>query len=292
MSIEVRSNLTETQFVDGFVKNKRPVIIKDIVNKWEASEKWTLDYFKNIGSDTKIRIKKGNVAEGKTESITLCEYASQVQQYEDDLKSGVKHEKPAYLHDFPIFSVMPRLVDDITSFPTQYFPRWYRGRWWNFVQFFMGPTGSLTPLHFDTLYTHNLFFQIKGSKKFTRVAEADQHNCYLTNWRWSKVNPRVPDYEKFPLFKGVAIEEVIVNAGDILYIPPGTLHYVTGENQSISFNIDWHTRKPVIKGMSSSLRGAPVKNFQYNFIAFLGVWLGIPENYIFSYYKSYLNYIS
>lgn len=289
MAVEVTNNISREKFYRDFVNRKRPVVIRGIISEWDASKKWDINYFKNIGDDTRVRIKKGNVSEGKTELVSLAAYAERLKHH--GTGAGESDRIP-YLHDIPIFSIFPRLADDINSFPVKYLPKWYRKEWWNFIQFFMGPKGSLTPLHFDTLYTHNLFFQVHGYKKFILIPDDKRSCCYVYNWRWARVNPQNPDYEKFPLFRKVTIEEVVLEPGDILYIPPGFLHQVEGLSQSISFNIDWHNNSSVLKGMCSPLYSAPVKNFQYNFVTFLGLWLKIPSEYIFPYYKSYLNYIS
>jgi hypothetical protein len=156
----------------------------------------------------------------------------------------------------------------------------------------MGPTGSLTPLHFDTLCTHNLFFQVVGKKKFILIPSSFRDNCYVYNWRWAKVNPQKIDDDTFPLFNDVEIIEVIVGPGDLLYIPPGMLHQVHGLSRSVSFNIDWHTKKSARHGVLSFFKGAPAKNAFYNSLIFSGLSLNIPSKYIFPFYKSYLNYVS
>jgi hypothetical protein len=156
----------------------------------------------------------------------------------------------------------------------------------------MGGNHSLTPLHFDTLYTHNLFFQIVGRKKFLLIPGKQKKFCYIYNWRWSPVDPVSPDYAAYPLFEKAACMEVILEPGDVLYIPPGMLHQVHGLSFSISFNIDWHTGRSVTQGLFSFLRGAPGTNIYYNFLIALGLFFRIPSKYILPYYKSYLNYIS
>jgi len=83
-----------------------------------------------------------------------------------------------------------------------------------------------------------------------------------------------------------------LSPGDVLYIPPKTLHQVHGLSASISFNIDWHTPKSSLEGSLSFLQGAPARNIYYNFLIFLGLSIKIPSETIFKYYKTYLNYVS
>ncbi|MEQ8906430.1 cupin-like domain-containing protein [Ekhidna sp.] len=287
-TIAVEQHLGRDRLYKEFVEKQRPVLIKGMMKDWPAVDKWNLEFFSNLSSDHKLPVKVGDVSKGEKKTMTLAEYSDCLIEF---TKSN-SPELPPYLHDVPIFLLIPELRSDITSFPVEYLSRWYRNRWWEFVQFFMGSKGSLTPLHFDTLVTHNLFFQVTGSKLFYLIDSRYKNQCYMNSWRWSDVDVQHPDFEKFPSFANVKVEKALVESGDILYIPPGTLHQVHGLSNSVSFNIDWHTKKSVWTGLLSGFRGAPSQNVYYNYIVALGLFLGIPSNKLFSFYQSYLNYVS
>ena len=91
---------------------------------------------------------------------------------------------------------------------------------------FYGSERKLDTLHFDCLLTNNIFFQIKGRKRFSLIRPQDGQFCGRHNWRWYELNPEKPDHKKFPNISQVTIDEFIVSAGDLLYIPPGRLHAV------------------------------------------------------------------
>ena len=40
-------------------------------------------------------------------------------------------------------------------------------------------------------------------------------------------DPYNPDYERFPLFKGVPTHKIVVKAGESLFLPAGWFHHVT-----------------------------------------------------------------
>jgi len=291
-TVAVVQDISREEFYHSFVRKEQPVVIKGVACKWAATEKWDLRYFSEVGKDLDVNVKKGNVARGHRDTVKLDEYCRLLQQYWD-APGRINGSAPLpYLHDIPIFHLLPALTKDIDSFPLKYLPEWYWNKWWNYIQFFMGGSNSLTPLHFDTLYTHNLFFQITGKKKFLLIPGRQGKFCYLYNWRWSPVDPDKPDYSAYPLFRKAACMQVVLEPGDVLYIPPGMLHQVHGLSFSISFNIDWHTTTSVTKGLFSFLRGAPAANIYYNFLIALGLFFKIPSKYILPYYKSYLNYIS
>ncbi|SDH29206.1 cupin-like domain-containing protein [Chitinophaga filiformis] len=291
--ISIVENIDRHSFYRDYVKPGRPLVVKGGISDMPAVQKWNNAYFKELGTSVNLPIKTGDVSKGEKVMMSLAAYAAQLETYERELASGVTPaEKPAYLHDVPIFHIMPHLKEDVSSFPVSLFPSWYKDNWWKFVQFFMGPSNSLTPLHFDTLCTHNLFFQISGSKRFYMVAARDRDKCYLKSWRWAKVDLEHPDFDQFPLLREAQRDDVVIDPGDILFMPSGTLHQVRGLSASISFNIDWHTNASVLAGLISGFQGAPSKNVFYNAVTAAGLYLGIPSRYLLKYYQSYLNYVS
>lgn len=288
MVIQTSKTLTADTFKKEYV-GKNLLQLKGYNEHWPAIHKWTYDYFHKVGGKLSVSTKAGNVAMGHKVGYQFSDYLDLLEAYEESPKSGTR---PPYLHDVPMFSLLPALVKDIEPFPIDFVPKWYHNGWQNYLQFFMSCKGHMTPLHFDTLFTHNLFFQVKGIKRFRVCSKDDHDKCYLHRWRWSNVDPFSPDFTRFPLFRSVKYEDVIVEPGDILYLPPGTLHHVESLSHSISFNIDWHTKDSVRQGLLSVFKGAPIKNFQYNLAIMLGLQFGIPSRYLFPFYKSYLNYIS
>lgn len=289
--IPIRNGITRKEFYQDFVNKGQPVVIRGMTSGWNALE-WDVDYFKAKETGVKIPIKVGKVSEGRREMMLISQYVELLDAYEKNVKLGLDADPVGYLHDIPFFYMFPEYLADILPFPKELLPEWYWPKWQNYIQFFMGATGSLTPLHFDTLLTHNLFFQVVGRKQFILIDGAQKEQCYIKGWRWSRFDPKNPDYKKFPKTKDLNIKEAILEPGDILYMPSGMLHQVHGLSQSISFNIDWHTVKSAKKGVGTLWKGAPLKNVYYNALVYAGLKLKVSEKSIFPLYKSYLNYIS
>jgi hypothetical protein len=105
-------------------------------------------------------------------------------------------------------------------------------------RFWLGPAGTMTPLHCD--YDDNIFAQIWGTKRI--FLSPPHHGELLYAWEanpvlfGSLVNPEAPDFDKFPLARQATLIEVIVNPGDMLYIPAGWYHYVHALTFSLSSN--------------------------------------------------------
>ncbi|MEH1940526.1 MAG: cupin-like domain-containing protein [Nostoc sp.] len=288
--IERRYKIGNDEFQTEYVKKGKPVIISGVIQSWDSFDKWSIEYFKNLSPQMKIYAKKFSSTQGiQLSSVTIEEYAKIINDFE---KNPHDNELPPYCHDLPLFSLIPALIKDVQPFPLDYLPKWYHYKWWRYCQFFIGASKSITPLHFDCLLTNNIFFQILGRKQFTILLPEDTKYCYRKGWRWFLIDPEKPDYNKYPQYKYARPIKFIVNPGDILYMPPGTLHHVRSLDTSISFNIDWHTEKSVLDALAASMRGMPAKNSYYNLLLLVGLVFKIPPQMVFNFYKSYLNYIS
>lgn len=288
-NVDVREDLSVEEFYRSYV-NKRPVVLKGALAHLPAVSKWSIPYLASLAPDLEVRLKTGELANVVTVHQTMSEYSRYVQDLEDGRVTV--DGPPPYLHDLPLLSMIDGLREDLEPFPAQRLTPFFRKQWWTFPQFFVGPRDSVTTLHFDTLVTHNLFFQLHGSKRFLIVNPEDREKCYTYNWRWSHVDAENPDFDAHPLYREARVSQCVVEAGDQLYMPPGALHHVRSLSPSISFNIDWHDRHSALKGLTSVRRGMPRQNLRYNALFALGVYAGIPLKALMPMLKSYFYYIS
>lgn len=290
--VDVRPSLTPEEFRAEYV-GRKPVLIRGAVADMPAVSTWSAAHLGEVAPDQQVRLKVGTVSEGRTELVRLADYARDLAEWEKRAAAeDDPGDLPGYLHDVPLLSMLPRLRGDLEPFPTAYFPSFFRDEWWRFTQFFVGPSGALTPLHFDTLLTHNLFFQLHGTKRFVMVADAERDKCYTYNWRWASVDPEDPDLDRFPAFRDATVMTCDVSAGDLFYMPPGTLHKVTSLSHSVSFNLDWHDRASALRGVTAVRQGMPLTNLRYNLLFALGVVAGVPRSVLLPGLRSYYSYIS
>lgn len=292
--IEQRVRITPAEFTAEYVDRGRPVLIRGALDGCAALSCWTVNQLRTRAGDSVVRLKEWNASGIRTVAMPLSRYIDSLEAYEEKLQQGIAApaERPPYLHDVPLTSVLPQAEGDLEGFPAGYFPAWYQGEWWKFAQFFLGPSHSLTPLHFDCLLTHNLSCQIRGRKRFVLIPHEQLEFCYPYQWRWCGVNPEEPDYERYARYRRVNPIDVVVEPGDVLYMPPGTLHHVRSLDCAISFNVDWHTKESALKGALAIGRGMPLKNVYYNSVIALGLWTGISTKRLLPFYRSYLNYVS
>ena len=127
------------------------------------------------------------------------------------------------------------------------------------VNMWMGPRGSVSPLHYDPL--DNLLMQFGGRKRalLFPATEADPtaelagRKDQRVGWYYagpkdggggqyntSAVDAENPDLDKFPLFsEAPPAIECILAPGDTLFIPGKWWHHVRSLDSSVSANIWW-----------------------------------------------------
>lgn len=217
-----------------------PFLITGIVNRWPLCALTPQTLRERFGA-LQVRARVGDyintafAPDRAMQDMSMLEYLELVADGTQDL--------PPYLGNLEL-----RELNSMCYWPT-YFDKMGPPRFW------LGPAGTVTPLHCD--YDDNIFAQIWGSKRiFLSPPHHDQFlypseaNAILFG---SPVNPEAPDFDKFPLARQASLVEVIVNPGDMLYVPAGWYHYVRALTFSLSSN-RWARAMPFALNGDPALR--------------------------------------
>lgn len=95
-----------------------------------------------------------------------------------------------------------------------------------------GPKGTITPLHYDE---HSiLFMQIYGRKQFKLVPSFEFPKMYVQNTYYSAVDPENVNVQEHPKFLQASLADVVLEPGDLLFIPVGWWHWAKSLDVSIS----------------------------------------------------------
>ncbi len=259
----------------------KPVIITDAMENWPARSKWTFEFFKTAyGSDPAFASLGFGKAIGKI--TTLSAYIKYLDAPSAELpgiwkgkdigKDGRPPQagsegagSPFYLLGWFAFRQHPELYDDIT--PAPYFVHdlvsaldpalrdifeWTSNR--EYTAVFIGPEGSLSPLHHDFWNTHAYLAQIRGRKRAILFSPND----YSDFMYGGQVDPEQPDFERFPLFDCATAYECIIEPGDTLLIPANWPHQVRGLEKSITVSHNFFNESNFSQHMTDVLRNLPV----------------------------------
>jgi ribosomal protein L16 Arg81 hydroxylase len=131
------------------------------------------------------------------------------------------------------------------------FPLFYPEENFQLPSLWLGPKGSVTPLHVDGL--DNFAFHISGSKKWTICSVLNYPNLGVSvpfpsiapNLHVSSENLRDPKVRKRLETLGVVFIEITLYQGDVLYLPAGWFHFVETLDSSLMVNFWLNKTKKV-----------------------------------------------
>jgi len=245
-----RSRLCAADFRTEFYAQNLPVKLVDMLDHWPAMAKWSLDYLRDHYGNERVEVTASRDGDPRYEinleqhrrSMLFAEFIARIEAGTGNdvylVANNRFFEKPG----------MSALLDDLGDLPG-YIKRDDRAAQ---TYLWLGPSGTVTPLHHDVMNV--LFCQIRGRKRVLLIPPDETPWLYNEVAVYSEVVLERADLRRFPLFGHVAPVEVIVNPGEILFIPVGWWHHVRSLDTSISVSFTnfefpnrYHFRQPAIR---------------------------------------------
>lgn len=228
-------------FLRDYLSVNRPGLFSGGFDHWPARH-WTpralLDL---VGADTEVAVEAGregdprHMQNGDRLRRTM-RFAEFVDHVEDGRGNDVYMTANSFVLDSPPFAFVHEQVGNLGDGFLADRPLAKSMFLW------MGPAGIVTGLHQDL--NHILFCQIHGRKRFRLYPATQVPYVYNRKWVFSPVDPLEPAPSAYPLFERATVLDVTVDAGDLLYIPIGWWHHVSGETASISISLTNLDRMP------------------------------------------------
>ena len=218
------------EFVERHLKPGIPCLMKGLAAEWPAVAKWrNVDYLAEIMANRTVPIELGP-------HYMHEEFSQQLMPFMAFLRKHVlgSSDTVGYLAQTELLKQVPNLMRDFLI-PDYCAMGETKGS--PTINVWLGPAGTTSPLHTDP--QENIFVQICGSKVVLLHSSTENHCLYPTDGlmnNTSQVDAEMPDYNQFPEYANAAGAKVIVEAGDGLFIPKGTWHYVRGLEPSWSLS--------------------------------------------------------
>ena len=241
VAIEQIHRPTRERFVRDYLAPRRPVKVSGALDDWPAMQRWSFELFSSLGRDVQVDVEVGDCLTRSTvrQQWTFADYVSSVVSDRlNEANGGIP-----YLSVFPLLERFPELEADLGTrlWPNRHF---FHVAW-------IGPAGTFSSLHYDRL--NGLLAQIRGRKRIV-LYEPEQW-AYMYESRkfdWgtviSEVDPRHPRYDRWPLFRNARGTEVLLEPGELLFIPARWPHHVLALEPSISLTCFGQTRMDVLFG--------------------------------------------
>lgn len=230
-AIAETDNISATEFYQRHFDVNRPVLIRGFASEWPAVGKWTPEWFASEFGEITIDVCSGRTSDPTPDrnyeqhvvSTTMGDFIAEI------MGAGSTNDVYAISNN----KLMERaelagLFDDVRPDPDM-FPE--AGRVPGSVALWIGPQGTVTPLHHDT--TNVMFCQISGSKRISLVSPLETSVADSATDFYAQCDVGSPEWEL--RFADVLVRTVDVGPGDALFIPVGWWHRIEALSPSISF---------------------------------------------------------
>lgn len=235
--VEEISSIDAIAFKKNYLSKKKPVLIKGLANDWGATKKWDFDFLSNLDDDKDVYLISDNFIQddNRYKSASFKDYIIKLKNAE---KNGTTIKD--YLTTLDIFKFYPHLKADID------FSIFEKHTKENVVNAWIGPPNTISGFHADT--ANNVYAQVKGKKMFILCSTVFNKTMYPSKKHIygavaSSVDINNFDVAKYPEFKNNEFKSVILEPGDVLYVPKNWWHYVQSLNYSISISNFGYTIK-------------------------------------------------
>ena len=232
--VDRRSNLSLAEFKREYLYPKRPVVITDAADQWEARKLWTFEYFKEHCGSAPVMLYRydpeNEFTAGDVKEMTFAEYI-------DGVTNHSLAEFPYYLRDnWQLFHTFPELMKqhDVPPYFFDWFSLFPPSLRMPYPRIFVGPEGAITPLHSDVWKTHAWLTQLAGRKRWLLFGpeQAEYHYHH-------EVRVEAPDYDAFPLYRKARPVEAVIGPGDTIWVPTNWAHWVHSLDKSISITYNY-----------------------------------------------------
>ncbi|GEN75541.1 cupin-like domain-containing protein [Chryseobacterium hagamense] len=229
--IDIVDDITQEEFIEKYLKPRKPVVIKNMAKKWPAYQKWTMEYMKEVVGDVEVPLYDSSKADpsapinASAAKMKFGDYIDLIQREPTDLR--------IFLFD-PI-KFAPKLLEDYLS------PKELMGGFLDkYPNMFFGGKGSVTFLHFDIDMAHIFHTHFNGRKHILLFDYKWRERLYqipYATYALEDYDIENPDFTKFPALDGVEGIECFLEHGDTLFMPTGWWHWMKYLDGSFSISL-------------------------------------------------------
>jgi hypothetical protein len=240
-NIARKFGISADEFLDAHYAANWPVLLGGELANWPALTRWTPDYLRRLVGPREVQVQANRDRDRDFErNMPAHSIAMPFDQFIDRIASpGVGNDLYLTAYNSAANSeALAPLAQDLgflekllsRDTPTP------QGMPW------IGGAGTFTPLHHDL--TNNLLVQVRGRKRLLLVAPSETPRLYNDRHVYSRVRDLAEPgvVARFPRLDGLQVHQVVMNAGDVLFIPIGWWHQVASLDPSVTFthtNFHW-----------------------------------------------------
>jgi hypothetical protein len=234
VGIERHAGLGAQEFLERYYSTNRPVILTGKLDGWPALTAWTPDYLKAKLGDREVELQSGRNSDREFEMwkdahrsrTSLSDFIDRIAAPDAGNDAYITAYNSAHNH-----AALAPLDADLGTLD-EFLVRPESGP---FGMYWIGPAGTFTSLHHDL--TNNFVAQITGRKAVKLLPPSETGRLYNHRHVFSEVpdleDPDL-DIERYDDLTRVRIYDLMLNPGEILFIPVGWWHQVRSLDFSVS----------------------------------------------------------
>lgn len=227
------SGISGEDFLDSFFAPQRPTVLCGAIDDWAALKLWSPAYLKGRIGDAVIACQTGRASNPLFErerhkhlgtmafdafiDAAVGSVGNDIYVTANNAETNAEALAPMNAD----LGALPGILDHAAGDAA--------GMAW------IGPTGSLTPLHHDL--TDNLLVQLVGRKRVIIASPAETAKLYNSVDVYSDIpdltDPGL-DLSTFPLLADIRLMDVTLAPGEALFLPVGWWHQVQALDFSVS----------------------------------------------------------
>ncbi|WP_433337500.1 cupin-like domain-containing protein [Spirillospora sp. CA-294931] len=205
-----------------------PRVFRGLAESWPVRAEWTPGRLRRRHGDREVTALVGLPRSGVL-------FPREQRQYErrmalaDFLDLMVSSDAPCYLAYQRSHELLGEAATSVGGLP----PPDGHG---TDTRLWIGSAGTRSMLHSDL--KDNLFCQLHGTKRVTLLPWRASRAAYpfTGNLVNSRIDLAAPDLERFPRLRSAPFQGVLMEPGDVLYIPRGCWHDIRSLTPSVSLN--------------------------------------------------------
>eukprot|EP00747_Dinoflagellata_sp_TGD_P078876 gnl/TRDRNA2_/TRDRNA2_160270_c1_seq1.p1 gnl/TRDRNA2_/TRDRNA2_160270_c1~~gnl/TRDRNA2_/TRDRNA2_160270_c1_seq1.p1 ORF type:complete len:328 (-),score=65.01 gnl/TRDRNA2_/TRDRNA2_160270_c1_seq1:60-1013(-) len=235
--------LTLESFLLGQFNDHTPVLVRGACSSWPAVERWAdADFWRDTSLGRRfVPVEMDYWFDEGYQMMTIRDFVEHCVTSESRLTPVPGLSGGGYLAQHTLLDQVPSLEADVLT--PEIVCCGEAGQLLR--QFFFGPKGTVTPVHFDPY--ENALCQVVGWKYIRLYAPSEANNLYARDSSDPLRNNSTIDpadilegeaqgaySNRFPLLVQAAFMEAVLEPGDLLYLPRGWWHFVKSLSTSIS----------------------------------------------------------
>jgi hypothetical protein len=233
-TLERRSGLAAEEFLERYYAANRPVILTGEMSDWPALRLWTPDYLAAAVGERAVEFQGERTASDAFETdkddhrrrATFAAFMDRI------TRAGAGNE--AYLTAYNSAAnaeALSVLRPDMGRLETFLDPQ-AEGA---FGMMWIGPAGTHTPLHHDL--TNNFIAQVVGRKRVRMAPASEVGRLYNNRHVFSDIADLAgptADAATFPRLEGLRVYDLVLEPGEVLFMPVAWWHQVTSLDFSVT----------------------------------------------------------